>query len=528
MLVNTAFSFLFPHLRTALLGRVQRNSGSLAGGINLFLALAVLLSMFCPGATAVEAGERGQLSAQSVTLLASASDSDALPPPAPDPVPAPAAEPASSSGAVPPAAPASSSGAVPTAEPASSSGAVPTAAPASHAVPSRASSPNRLARPARNSGTVKSENLPPEAPDYQHGGGGQAQYLPQPASEPQGEMPPTAPPIGRRNDPSGTGVGSVPGSASGSGSTSASGSGSGSGPGSGSGSTSGSGSGSFNLRAQRNVLNEQQDGMLQPPLDGRYGEPGNQRGSTRLDRVNGGVDVSDSGSRRSLTRVELQKLADHDVVLLIDSSGSMGMMDCPSGSAPGKRGLGMLPALLGVPFMSTSRWNWCLQQTSEMSRQTQGIYERGITIVLYSTGFRVFQNVTLDRLPQIFSQNFPFGTTNLAQPLALQIGEYFRRRTISRGSVKPLIVGIITDGCPTNRRAVVDAIIEATQMMSNAQEVTIIFFLIGGMDFAGERFVHDLSTNLLSKGARFPIVKEVLFSEMQDIGLAKAIAQNLQ
>jgi hypothetical protein len=89
------------------------------------------------------------------------------------------------------------------------------------------------------------------------------------------------------------------------------------------------------------------------------------------------------------------------------------------------------------------------------------------------------------------------------------------------------MIGVITDGCPNNRQAVREAIIEATQLMKRPDEITIIFFLIGGMDFMGERFVSELVNNLPNEGARFPIVREVSFGELQHIGLAKAIAQNL-
>jgi hypothetical protein len=263
------------------------------------------------------------------------------------------------------------------------------------------------------------------------------------------------------------------------------------------------------------------------PLDGAFAQPPLNSG-VHQDRAPLSAEASSSGggTPRSLTQVELKRLAEHEVVLLIDKSGSMSSMDCPN--SLGGHSLGMLPSMLGLPLMSTSRWNWCLQQTSEMARQTQGIYQSGITVTLFSSGYVSFPNVTMDRLPQIFSQNSPSGGTNLADPLRLQIGEYFRRREMARGNVKPLIIGVITDGCPNNREAVVDAVVGATRLMHQPQEVTIIFFLIGGMDMQGERFVSNLSSNLLNLGGAYPIVKEVSFSELQQIGLAKAIAQKLQ
>ncbi len=233
-----------------------------------------------------------------------------------------------------------------------------------------------------------------------------------------------------------------------------------------------------------------------------------------------------TASPRTLTQIDLQRLAKHDVVLLIDRSSSMASLDCPAGKGGAK--IGMLPALLGLPIMATSRWEWCQHQTADLSRQTQGIFQQGITIVLFSSGFVTLPNVTVDAVPRIFENNFPMGGTNLAPPLAMQIGEYFRRRQMSNGRARPVMIGVITDGCPTNKMAVKEAIVEATQMMRDPQEITIVFFLIGAMDFMGERFVNDLATNLTRQGARYQIVKQVTFSELQRLGLAKAIADNLQ
>ena len=304
----------------------------------------------------------------------------------------------------------------------------------------------------------------------------------------------------------------------------------------------------FNLQAQQiDVRAAEQRNMLPPPamqgMTPRYGMGQPYYGNTQNYNANANGNffsgnVNQNADPRTLTQVDLRKMANHEVVLLIDRSSSMTAMDCPNvgGSshpsfAP-KMG-GLMSALLGVPLLSgmgmgTSRWEWCLQQTSDLSRQTQQIYTQGITVVLFSTGFVTLPNVTLDQLPRVFNDNFPFGGTNLGPALASSIGEYFRRREYSRGNIKPLMIGIITDGCPNNRTAVRQAIIQATQLMRDQQEITIVFFLIGGMDYVGEAFVQDLTVNLVRQGARFPIVRAVSFGELQRIGLAKAIADNLQ
>lgn len=287
----------------------------------------------------------------------------------------------------------------------------------------------------------------------------------------------------------------------------------------------------FNLQAQQYDLRAQDNLRIGRQLNPAYGQgqPGQPLSGYA---VNNGLNTNTgqtNNSGRTLTQVDLQKLAAHDVVLIIDRSASMSIMDCPSGkSAGGLSGIAGLTGMLGIPFMSTSRWDWCLKQTSELARETEGIYRQGITIVLFSTGFMTFDNVSMQALPEIFARNYPAGGTNLAPALASQIGSYLRRREYTGGNVKPLMIGIITDGCPTSKQAVKSAIIDATRLMRNPNEITIIFFLIGGMDFAGSMFVKDLSTNLVYQGAAFPIVREVSFSELQRTGLAKAIADNLK
>ena len=234
---------------------------------------------------------------------------------------------------------------------------------------------------------------------------------------------------------------------------------------------------------------------------------------------------------RGLTKVELNRLAQRDVVLIIDQSSSMLTHDCPGRGFGSTGGDSLFGGILGrgLPLGgAVSRWQWCTAQTAELSQQTAQIFNKGITVVMFSSGFEIFPHVTLKQVPELFSRNRPMGGTNLAPALASQIGAYFKRRAEFRGNVKPVVIGIVTDGCPNNRQSVKQAIIEATHMMRNPREIAIIFFLIGGMDYQGERFVAGLESNLTRQGAAFPIVKGIRFDELRQAGLAKALAQSLQ
>jgi hypothetical protein len=225
-----------------------------------------------------------------------------------------------------------------------------------------------------------------------------------------------------------------------------------------------------------------------------------------------------------LTQVELKRLAAHDIVLLVDKSGSMRTPDCPSKLSTLRT---ISSFVLNGPGAGISRWDWCLEQTSHMAQQTEKILPNGFSVVLFDTRFAVYPNMNVDQLAKIFRQNGPQGGTLLNGPLASTFGDYFRRKDLSRNNVKPLLVGVITDGCPNDPDPTAEAIITATHHMRNPSEITVIFFLIGSHDRRGEQFVWDISHNLIREGGSFNVVKGVPFQELEKVGLARALADNL-
>lgn len=238
----------------------------------------------------------------------------------------------------------------------------------------------------------------------------------------------------------------------------------------------------------------------------------------------------DDAYETGLTQVELARLAAHDIVLLVDKSGSMSTADCPgkgSGSGAAKVASVVGPLLVGASPFSASRWSWCHSQTERMAKLTENVLPQGFSVVVFDSRFEVFPHVTVDGLADIFRKNRPGGGTNLAEPLDCVFRDYFNRKRTPGASVKPLLIGVITDGCPNFPRPVHDVIIRATHSISNANDITIVFFLIGGQDHTGEEFVHDITHNLLREGASFNIVKSVSFHDLKKIGLAKALAENL-
>jgi hypothetical protein len=163
-----------------------------------------------------------------------------------------------------------------------------------------------------------------------------------------------------------------------------------------------------------------------------------------------------------------------------------------------------------------------------MSQLTQQVLPAGFTVLLFDSGSYLFPHVTTDNLARIFATNNPGGGTNLTLPLNQVFNDYFKRKKLSKVPIKPLLVGIITDGCPNDPRAVKNLLVNLTHSLQDPKEITIIFFLIGGHDSSGKKFARDLSQNLTAAGAAFNIVKEVPFEEVQKSGLAQALANNLE
>ena len=245
-------------------------------------------------------------------------------------------------------------------------------------------------------------------------------------------------------------------------------------------------------------------------------------GSPNSSPIKGNIE---DDNRSGLTQVQLQKLADHDIILIIDKSGSMSTPDCPSSNHIGLKNV--LPALLIGGSMESTRWQWCQQQTAQMLNLTKQVLPTGFTVLLFDSGCYLFPHVTGDSLVRIFANNSPGGSTNLTLPLSEVFNDYFKRQKLSKVKIKPLLIGIITDGCPDDPRSVKKMLVDLTHALHNNNEITIVFFLIGGHDSEGERFAHDLSQNLTKDGASFNIVKEVSFDQVQRTGLVQSLADNL-
>ena len=89
-------------------------------------------------------------------------------------------------------------------------------------------------------------------------------------------------------------------------------------------------------------------------------------------------------------------MQNRDYTLILDKSGSMSTTDQPAGR---------------------SRWQEVQESTLALARKCEQFDPNGITVYVFSGRFKRYDNVTAAKVEQIFLENDPVGTTNLAAVL---------------------------------------------------------------------------------------------------------------
>ena len=194
-------------------------------------------------------------------------------------------------------------------------------------------------------------------------------------------------------------------------------------------------------------------------------------------------------------------MQDRDYTLILDKSGSMSTPD----QAGGK-----------------TRWEVAQESTLALARKCEQFDPDGITVYTFSSRFKRYDDVTSAKVQQIFMENDPVGTTNLATVLMDATNSYFQRKAV--GAAKPggETILVVTDGEPDDRRAVMEIIIEATRRMERDEELAISFIQVGN-DTGATKFLKALDEQLEGVGAKFDICDTVTMDDMADMSLAEVL-----
>lgn len=196
-----------------------------------------------------------------------------------------------------------------------------------------------------------------------------------------------------------------------------------------------------------------------------------------------------------------EMLQNRDYTLIIDKSGSMATPDQKGGK---------------------SRWATAEESTFALATKCEQFDPDGITVYLFSGKFKRYENVTASKVTQIFQENDPAGSTDLAGVLQHALDNYFQRKSANQTKENGETILVVTDGEPDDRKAVMKVIIEASRRMDWDEELAISFIQVG-KDAQATRFLKVLDDELQGAGAKFDICDTITMDDMEDMSLSEVL-----
>ncbi|GAA6620361.1 hypothetical protein NUACC26_061770 [Scytonema sp. NUACC26] len=194
-------------------------------------------------------------------------------------------------------------------------------------------------------------------------------------------------------------------------------------------------------------------------------------------------------------------MSDRDYTLILDKSGSMSTPDQAGGR---------------------SRWDIAQESTLALARKCEQFDPDGITVYVFSGKFKRYEEVTSAKVAQVFMENDPAGTTNLAGVLLHATQNYFQRKAAGKAKPNGETILVVTDGEPDDRKAVFEVIIDATRKMDRDEELGISIIQVGS-DPQATKFLKALDDQLQGVGAKFDICDTVTLDDLEDMSLADVL-----
>ena len=194
-------------------------------------------------------------------------------------------------------------------------------------------------------------------------------------------------------------------------------------------------------------------------------------------------------------------LENRDYTLIIDKSSSMATSDQPG---------------------SKTRWEIAQEATLALAKTCEVIDPDGITVYLFSGRFRRYDNVTSDKVARIYTDNEPMGKTDLATVLQDALENYFDRKIAGLAKDNGETFLVITDGEPTDHKAVIRLIIEAANRVDRDDELAISLIQVGS-DRKAKAFLRALDDQLQGAGAQFDIVDTITIDDMRGMTLTEVL-----
>lgn len=194
-------------------------------------------------------------------------------------------------------------------------------------------------------------------------------------------------------------------------------------------------------------------------------------------------------------------IANRDYTLILDKSGSMGTEDQPGGK---------------------SRWDAVKEGTEALTRTLVKLDPDGVNLYCFNNKHKFYENVTPEKVGQVFNENQPNGSTNLADVLKDALSKFHSRKNAGQLKENGETIIVVTDGEPDDRKAVAKTIVEATKKLDKDEELAILFLQIGN-DPGATSFLKRLDDELTGEGAKFDIVDVTTQEEAADLTFAQLL-----
>ncbi|PNW59193.1 UNVERIFIED_CONTAM: hypothetical protein BEN50_05515 [Euhalothece sp. KZN 001] len=165
-----------------------------------------------------------------------------------------------------------------------------------------------------------------------------------------------------------------------------------------------------------------------------------------------------------------------------------------------------------------SRWEVAQESTYALAKQCEEYDPDGITVYLFSSRFRRYDNVTSGKVSQVYAENDPMGKTDLLAALEDAIENYFQRKAAGETKPNGETILVITDGEPEDRKGVMRFIIETSRKLDRDDELGISLIQVGE-DAKVTEYLKALDDQLLDAGAKFDIVDTITMTEMGNSSL---------
>lgn len=135
--------------------------------------------------------------------------------------------------------------------------------------------------------------------------------------------------------------------------------------------------------------------------------------------------------------------------------------------------------------------------TIDMICEAEKFDPDGLTVYTFSSGFEMEDNVTSDRAIDIFDELALSSGTVLA-PVLRDIFNQYKERKRNGEHKNGMIVCVIHDGEPTDKRSVINVLVEMANYVDHDKEIGIIFVQAGD-DARAIEFLRILDDDLYKK-----------------------------